>query len=231
MPEKGKKYRAALEKIQKGRLYSVDEAVPLLKETAVTKFDSSVEIHVKLGVDPRHADQMVRGTLALPGGTGKEVKVIAFVGDDSVKAAKAAGAAEAGSDELIEKITGGWLGFDVAVATPEIMKKLGKIAKTLGQKGLMPNPKAGTVTTDVEKTIHEIKAGKVEYRIDKFGIVHNMIGKVSFSDQDLLSNIQTFIRAIKEAKPSAAKGNYLQSITLTTTMGPAIRIDLSSLSK
>lgn len=231
MPKHGKKYRAALEKIENGKLYSTEEAVNLVKETSVTKFDSSVEIHMKLGVDPRHADQQVRGTLVLPSGTGKEVKVIAFVAEDQVKKAKEAGAIEAGSDDLIEKIAGGWMDFDVAVATPETMKKLGKIAKTLGQKGLMPNPKAGTVTTDVEKTISEIKSGKVEYRTDKFGNVHNLVGRVSFDKEKLVENLETFIKAIKDAKPSASKGTYIQSITITSTMGPGIKIDPSSYSK
>lgn len=231
MAKRGKKYRAVLEKIETGKYYSVDEAVNLVRETAITKFDSSIEIHIKLGVDPRHADQLVRGTLVLPGGTGKEVKVIAFVSDDQVKIAKAAGAVDAGSDDLIEKVAGGWMDFDIAVATPEVMKKLGKIAKTLGQKGLMPNPKAGTVTTDVEKTISEIKGGKVEYRTDKFGIVHNMIGKVSFGEEKLKENVEAFLKAIKDAKPSASKGAYIQSITLVSSMGPGVKIETSGLLK
>lgn len=224
--KKGKKYRAALEKIDTQKIYTIEEAVTLVKETSTTSFDSTVEIHVRLGVDPRHADQQVRGTLALPAGTGKDVRIVAFVTDDKIAEAKGAGAIEAGTQELIEKIEKGWLDFDVAVAMPDVMKNLGKIAKTLGQKGLMPNPKAGTVTADVEKTISEIKKGKVEYRVDKTGIIHNSIGKVSFDEAALKENIEAFIKAIKDAKPSSLKGSYFKSISLSTTMGPGIKVEV-----
>ncbi|MBU2523953.1 50S ribosomal protein L1 [Patescibacteria group bacterium] len=227
MSKKGKNYRAAEAKLEIGKLYSLEEAISLVKETSVTKFDSSVEVHMKLGVNPKHADQIVRGTIVLPAGTGKEVRVIAFVGDDLVATAKEAGAIEAGSNELIEKITKGWMDFDVAVAVPDMMKNLGKIAKTLGQKGMMPNPKAGTVTTDAPKTISEIRKGKVEYRTDKYGNVHNLVGKVSFDDSKLSENVNAFIKAIKDAKPSASKGTYIKSITLASSMGPGVKVDPS----
>lgn len=225
MSKKGKKYRTAKEKLQK-ESYTIDEAIPLLIETSVTKFDSSCEIHMKLGIDPKHADQTLRGTVMLPHGTGKKLKVVAFVPDEKVKEAKGAGAIEAGSEELVEKIAGGWLDFDVAVATPDQMKKIGKIAKILGQQGLMPNPKSGTVTPDPGKTIEEIMKGKVEYRNDKLGNLHNIFGKVSFGEEKLKENLNVYIKAIQEAKPSGVKGVYIRSTTLTTTMGPGIKLEI-----
>lgn len=225
-----KKYREAKKLIEKPA-YTLSEAVAVLKKTSPTKFDASCEVHMKLGLDPKQADQLLRGTVVLPHGTGKKVKVIAFVPESLVKTAKEAGASEAGSDELIEKIVKGWLDFDVAVATPEMMKSLSKVAKTLGQKGLMPNPKAGTVTTDVKKTVSEVIQGKVEFRMDKLANVHNVFGKVSFDEAKLEENLRTFLKALIQAKPAGGKGIFVQSVTLKTTMGPGIKVDLSEVSK
>jgi len=211
------------------KLYTIKEAVELLKDTSTTKFDSSTDIAMNLGIDPKHADQMLRGTLALPHGTGKEVIVIAFVDDDKIKEAKAAGAIEAGSEDLVEKISKGWLDFDIAVAAPDQMKKLGKIAKTLGQKGLMPNPKAGTVTPEPGKTIEEIKKGRIEYKNDKEGNLHNIFGKVSFGPDKLEENLRTYLKTVQEAKPSGVKGTYINSVTISTSMGPGIKIDPSDI--
>lgn len=228
MKRHGKKYREVKKLVDKP-IYELGEAIALLKKTSPTKFDASCEVHMKLGLDPKQADQLLRGTVPMPHGTGKKVRVIAFVAESLQKTAKAAGATEAGADELIEKIVKGWLDFDVAVATPDMMKSLGKVAKTLGQKGLMPNPKAGTVTqaADVAKTIGEIMKGKVEFRMDKLANVHNIFGKVSFSEAQLEENLRTFLKAIVAAKPAGAKGIFVQSVTVTTTMGPGIRLDVN----
>ncbi|MBN1494782.1 50S ribosomal protein L1 [Candidatus Peregrinibacteria bacterium] len=226
MSHKGKKYNAAKELLKDKQLYSIDEAIPLLLKTNTTKFDASCEIHIKLGIDPKHADQAVRATISLPHGTGKKVKVIAFVSDEKVAEAKKAGAIEAGSAELIEKIIGGWLDFDVAVATPGMMKEIGKIAKILGQKGLMPNPKSGTVTDKIEQVVSEIMKGKIEFRNDKLSNLHNIFGKISFGEAALKENLQTYIKAVQDAKPAGAKGVYIQSITICTTMGPGIHLEL-----
>lgn len=223
----GKKYRAAVEMVKGKAVYDLDEAVALLKKTATTKFPASLEIHIRLGVDPTHADQLVRSTVALPHGTGKEVRVIAFVSEDKVKEAKDAGAIKAGMDELIEEIQKGFLGFDVAVATPDAMKNLGKVAKILGTKGLMPNPKAGTVTPDIGKTIGEIKKGKVEFRTDKQAQMHQIFGKASFSEDHIKENLKTFIKAIVDTKPATVKGTYIKNISVATTMGPGIRLDVA----
>ena len=206
--------------------YSMDEAIDLLKKTSKTKFDSSCEIHMRLGVDPKQADQLVRSTVALPKGTGKVVRVIAFVNEDMMKEATKAGAIKAGLDTLIEEIQKGFLDFDVAVATPDAMKSLGKIAKILGTKGLMPNPKAGTVTMDIAKTIEEIKKGKVEFRTDKQAQIHQIFGKASFSAEDLKENLKTFIKAVVDNKPSGVKGVFIQNISVATTMGPGMRLDM-----
>lgn len=227
MAKHGKKYRAASEKLLSKDFYSLEEAIALLNEIKIAKFDETCEIHFNLGIDTKHADQQLRSTVVLPHGTGKEVRIVAFVDEGNVKAAKDAGATEAGTEELIEKIDKGWTDFDVAVATPDQMKKIGKVAKTLGQKGLMPNPKAGTVTPDFEAVIAEIKKGKVEFRNDKQGNIHNSIGKVSFGAEKLTDNAKTFIKAIVDAKPSGAKGAYVKSITITTTMGPGISLDVN----
>jgi len=225
----GKKYRAVLENIDRNKLYTIKEAVELLVGSSTTKFDSSSEVAMNLGIDPKHADQMLRGTLAFPHGTGKKVKIIAFVDDGKIKEAKAAGAIEAGSDDLVEKISKGWLDFDVIVASPEQMKKIGKVAKTLGQKGLMPNPKAGTVTPEPVKAIEEIMKGRIEYKNDKEGNLHNIFGKVSFGGDKLEENLLLYLKTIQEAKPSGVKGTYVNSITISTTMGPGIKIDPAEL--
>lgn len=227
MKKRGKKY-VAVKKLVEKQSYALGEAIELLKKTSTTKFDSSCEVHMKLGLDPKQADQLLRGTVAMPNGTGKTVRVIAFVMEANQKAAKAAGAIEVGADDLVEKIAKGWLDFDVAVATPDVMKNLGKVAKTLGQKGLMPNPKAGTVTTDIAKTVAEIMKGKVEFRMDKLANLHNIFGKVSFSAPHLEENLKAFIRGIIQNKPAGAKGIFIQSLTLTTTMGPGIPVDVNS---
>ena len=223
---RSKNYRAALEKIDPEKLYTLEEAIKLAKETATTKFDSSVEIHMNLGIDPKQAEQQLRSTVALPHGTGKVVRVVAFVGDDKVKEAKDAGAIEAGNEDLIEKVEKGWMDFDVAVATPDMMKNLGKIARLLGQAGLMPNPKAGTVTPEIAKVIGDVMKGQVEFRNDKLANLHNMVGKVSFDEKQLMENIQTYLKAIQEKKPQM-KGTFIKSITLTTTMGPGIKLDVN----
>ena len=224
MGKHGKKYKEAASLIQE-EAYSVEEAIELLKKTSVTKFDSSCEVHMNLGLDPKQADQNIRTSVNLPHGTGKDVRVVAFVGDENVKAAKAAGAVEAGTEDLIEKIDKGWVDFDVAVATPDQMKSIGKIAKTLGQKGLMPNPKAGTVTPDFAKTIEELKKGKVEVRVDKNANLHLVFGKVSFDDAGLKENLLTIVKAVMDVKPSTIKGVYLKSMTITTSMGPGVPLD------
>ncbi len=226
-----KKWRAAAAKIEKEKLYPIADAVKLAKESSTTKFDGSLEIHVRLGINPKKSDQSVRASVSLPHGTGKKLRVVAFVTEGKAAAAKKAGAVEAGEESLIEKIGKGWLEFDVAVATPEMMKKLGKIAKTLGQKGLMPNPKAGTVTEDFETAIAEIQKGKVEFRGDSFGILHNTVGKVSFDDAKLIENIKAYVKAVLDVKPKAVKANYVRGIALASTMGPGVRVDANQLLK
>lgn len=227
MAKRGKKYKDAAKLIDK-ESYTIDDAVALLKKTSVTKFDSSCEAHFKLGLDPKQADQNIRTTTALPHGTGKDVRVVAFVDESEVKAAIAAGAIEAGTDDLVKKIEKGWTDFDIAVAKPDQMKSIGKIAKTLGQKRLMPSPKAGTVTPDFEKAIAELKTGRVEIRVDKEANLHNIFGKVSFDEAKLKENLTTLIKAVKEAKPDSTKGVYMQNLVITTSMGPGIPVDLST---
>lgn len=222
----GKKYQESKKLIEK-EFYGLDEAIALLKKSKVAKFDSSCEVHLNLGLDPKQAEQNIRSTVALPHGTGKDVRVVAFVDDGLVKEAKDAGAIEAGTEELVKKIEGGWLDFDVAVASPDQMKSLGKIAKTLGQKRLMPSPKSGTVTPEVVKTIGELKKGKVEVRLDKLANVHNIFGKISFDDANLKENLVVILKKIKELKPDDSKGVYFKSITITSTMGPGIALDIS----
>lgn len=222
----GKKHVNAAKLVDVTKMYNLDEACDLLKKTSTTKFDSSCEVHFKLGVDTKQADQLVRATVALPHGTGKEVRVIAFVNESQAKEAKEAGAVKAGLDDLVEEILKGYMDFDVAVASPDVMKNLGKVAKTLGTKGLMPNPKAGTVTTEIGKTISELKKGRVEFRTDKQSQIHNAFGKVSFSASDLKANLKTIIKAIVDTKPSGVKGNYILGISVATTMGPGIKLDL-----
>jgi large subunit ribosomal protein L1 len=221
----GKKYRQAAEQIDREKRYSLDEALELTKKSATTKFDSTVELHVNLGVDPRQADQAVRATVVLPHGTGKQVRIAVFADGKNAEAAKAAGADRVGKDDLLADIEKGKLDFDMLVATPADMATLGKVAKVLGPRGLMPNPKSGTVTPDPAAAVKELRAGKVEFRIDKQAILHQSIGKVSFSDANLQANARTFLQAVLKAKPSAAKGTYVKAIAATTSMGPSIRID------
>ena len=218
-----KKYRQAKELVEAGKEYSASEAIELAKKTSTTKFDASIEVHVRLGVNPAAQDQQVRGTVVLPHGTGKTKRIAVVCGSDKEKEAKAAGADKVG-ESLIAEIEKGKLDFDILVATPDMMPKLGKVGKILGTKGLMPNPKAGTVTTEVGKAVKELKAGRVEFRVDKNGIVHQIIGKVSFDQKKLEENFETFLGALKNAKPSGAKGTYVLSVTLATTMGPGIKI-------
>lgn len=229
MPKHSKRFKETLEKINNEKLYDAKMALGLVKEVASAKFDETVEVAVRLGVDPKHADQNIRGTVVLPNGTGKEVKVIVFAKGEKVKEAEEAGADEVGAEELAEKIEGGWLDFDVAVATPDMMSIVGKLGRVLGPQGLMPNPKAGTVTFDIAKAVKEIKAGKIEYRVDKTGIVHLPVGKVSFSEDDLVENFKVIMDALVRERPSAAKGKYLKSVVLSSTMGPGIRVDISDI--
>lgn len=223
--KRGKRYKDLIQKVDRTRLYEAEEAVALVKETAKAKFDETIELAVRLGVDPRHADQQVRGTVVLPNGTGKTVRVLVFAKGEKAKEAEGAGADIVGAEELAEKIQGGWLDFDVAVATPDMMGVVGKLGRILGPKGLMPNPKAGTVTFDVGRAVQEIKAGKVEYRVDKTAIVHVPIGKASFATEKLAENYNTLMDALIRAKPAAAKGQYIRSITISSTMGPGIKIN------
>ncbi|MGI6317480.1 MAG: 50S ribosomal protein L1 [Firmicutes bacterium] len=225
MSKHGKKYLEAKKKIDRSRYYDPLEAFQLLKEIAGASFDETVELSVKLGVNPKHADQQVRGAVVLPNGTGKELKVVVFAKGEKIKEAEEAGADIVGGEELAEKIQGGWLDFDVAVATPDIMSVVGKLGRILGPRGLMPNPKTGTVTFDVSRAISEIKAGKVEYRTDKAGNIHVPLGKISFTEEKLLENFFTVIEALIKAKPAAAKGQYLRSISISTTMSPGIKIN------
>ena len=224
MAKRSKRYREAAKLIEDGKFYSLDEAIGLVKKTAGTKFDETIEMHVRLGVDPKYADQQVRGAVVLPNGTGKSKRVLAFVKGDKVAVAEQAGADFVGSDELVAKIQGGWLDFDVAVATPDMMGVVGRLGKILGPRGLMPNPKLGTVTPDIAKAISEQKAGKVEYRTDKQGNVHCPIGKASFDENKLTENYQMLLDTLIKAKPSGAKGQYVKSITLAATMGPGVPV-------
>jgi len=227
MAKHGKKYKEALKLIEEGKLYAAKEAVEIVKKTATAKFDETIELHVRLGVDPKYADQQVRGAVVLPHGTGKTKRVLVFAKGEKVKEAEDAGADFVGSDEMVTKIQGGWLEFDVAVATPDMMGTVGRLGKVLGPRGLMPNPKLGTVTMDLTKAISEIKAGKVEYRTDKAGNVHCPIGKASFDEAKLLENYQTLIDTLNRAKPAAAKGQYMKSITVSSTMGPGVPVALN----
>jgi large subunit ribosomal protein L1 len=226
MRTRGKKYQAARKQVPV-RPHSIEEAVPLLQKVKYTKFDETVELAVRLGVDPKHSDQMVRGTVVLPHGLGKSKRVLVIAGADKQREASEAGADEVGGEELVEKITGGWMDFDAVVATPDMMRAVGKLGKVLGPRGLMPNPKTGTVTMEIAKAVREIKAGKVEFRVDKAGVVHAPLGKTSFASDRLIANAHALMDSIVKAKPSAAKGKYLKNVTMSSTMGPGITIDTS----
>ena len=230
--KKGKKYLEALNKVDKTKVYSLDEAVKLVKETNVSKFDGSVEIAMRLNLDTRKSDQQLRGAIVLPNGTGKEKKVLVVAKGEFAKAAKEAGADFVGDTDILEKIEKeNWLDFDVMIATPDMMPLLGKLGKVLGPKGLMPNPKTGTVTTDVKKAVSDVKKGRVEYRTDSYGIVHALVGKVSFTEEALCEKIKSFVSVIVKSKPSAVKGVYVKSVSLSTTMGPGIKLDINSFDK
>jgi large subunit ribosomal protein L1 len=227
MPKRGKKFNTVVEKVDRTKRYPLEEAVQLAVSTSFVRFDETVDMAVRLGVDPRHADQMVRGAVVLPNGTGKTTRVLVFAKGEKEKEALDAGADVVGSEEVVEKIKGGWMEFDKAVATPDMMGMVGKIGKILGPRGLMPNAKTGTVTFDVAKAIREIKAGKIEFRVEKNGIVHAPVGRVSFGAEKLIPNILSLFEILMRLKPSSARGTYLKSITISTTMGPGIKVDPS----
>jgi large subunit ribosomal protein L1 len=225
----GKKYQAAL-KLVEAREYTLDQAVPLLQKIKFAKFDETVEVHMRLGVDPKHADQMVRGTVVMPNGLGKSKKVLVITSGDKLREAQEAGADFVGGEDMVNKIQSeGWTDFDAVIATPDMMRSVGKLGKVLGPRGLMPNPKTGTVTTDVANAVKEVKAGKVEFRVDKTGIIHAPVGKTSFAVEKLVENASSLITAVIKAKPSVAKGKYVRSATLCSTMSPGIRIDVSEM--
>jgi len=229
MAKRGKRYQELVKDFNRETFYEPAEALAIVKEKANAKFDETVEVAVRLGVDPRHADQQIRGTVVLPHGTGRQVRVLVFAKGEKAKEAEAAGADFVGAEDLAEKIQGGWTDFDVAVATPDMMGVVGRLGRILGPRGLMPNPKTGTVTMEIEKAVREIKAGKVEYRVDKAAIVHVGIGKASFSLEQLQDNFRTLMDAIVKAKPPAAKGTYLRKIVLSSTMGPGVRVNPNSI--
>jgi large subunit ribosomal protein L1 len=226
MAQRGKKYQQAAALVEHGRPYEPDEAMSLLKQTSYVGFDASAEAHVRLGVDPRHADQMVRGTVVLPHGIGKKIRVLAFAQGEKAQVALRAGADKVGGEDIAKRIEGGWLEFDIAVATPDMMGVVGRLGRILGRRGLMPNPKSGTITFDLERAIKELKSGRVEFKVDKAGIIHTPFGKASFEAQQLSENLAALIDAINRARPSAAKGQYFKSLTVAATMGPGIRVDV-----
>ncbi|MEX1062777.1 MAG: 50S ribosomal protein L1 [Balneolaceae bacterium] len=229
MAKRGKNYRQAAELIDRENEYTIEEACDLIKKTAKTKFDESVDMDIRLGVDPRHADQMVRGTVALPHGSGKSIRVLALVNEAKQQEAEEAGADFAGLDEYITKIEEGWADVDVIIATPDVMGKIGKLGRVLGPRGLMPNPKSGTVTMDVAGAVKEFKAGKVDFRVDKFGILHTSIGKAGFAAGELRENAQAFLQTVNKLRPASAKGHYIRSAYMSTTMGPSIPVSRSSI--
>jgi large subunit ribosomal protein L1 len=226
MAEHGKRYQDLAKLVDRNRVYPIAEAVALAKETSAVKFDASVEAHLRLGVDPRHADQMVRGTVVLPHGTGKVVRVAVFAQGEKAQEALRAGADEVGAEDLVKKIEAGWLEFDVAVATPDVMGQVGRLGRILGRRGLMPNPKAGTVTFDIERAVKEVKGGRVEFKVDKGAIIHCPVGKASFDEAQLSENLAALVDAVNRAKPTGAKGQYLRTLSIATTMGPGIRVDI-----
>src|SRR5438874_1952420 len=225
MPRRGKKYRAASEKVDPLKQYAPDEGVKLVKETAFAKFDESVELHIRTGLDPKHADQQVRGSAVLPAGTGRTQRVLVFAQGDKAREAEAAGADIVGAEELVTRIQGGWTDFDVAVATPDMMGLVGRLGRVLGPRGLMPNPRSGTVTPDIGRAIREIKGGRVEFRVDRTGVIHAPIGKVSFEEEKILQNLGALVDAVVRAKPTGAKGTYLRTFNITSPMGPAVELD------
>lgn len=225
MPKHGKKYVEARKKVDSTKLYEVGEALTLVQETATAKFNETVEVAFKLGVDPRHADQQIRGAVVLPHGTGKSRTVLVFAKGEKAKEAEAAGAEFVGAEDMVAKIQAGWFGFDVAIATPDMMGVVGKIGRLLGPKGLMPNPKTGTVTMDVTKAVNEVKAGKIEYRVDKAGIIHAPIGKAKFEHEKLVENFNALTDILVKAKPAGVKGQYIKSVTVSSTMGPGVKIN------
>jgi large subunit ribosomal protein L1 len=229
MPRHGKKYVEAAKKVEQGRAYVPVEAVDLVKDTVTVNFDPTVEAHIRLGVDPRHADQMVRGTVVLPYGTGRIVRVAVFAQGEKAQEALRAGADEVGGEDLVKKVEAGWLEFDVALATPDMMGMVGKLGRILGRRGLMPNPKSGTITFDLERAIGEVKAGRVEFKVDKGAIIHVPVGKASFEREALVANLATLLDAVSRAKPSGAKGTYLKGLTIVSTMGPGVRVDVPGL--
>jgi large subunit ribosomal protein L1 len=228
MPKHGKRYREALALLDRERRYPLSEAAELLPRISVSRFDGTVEAHLRLGVDPRHADQLVRGTVVLPHGTGRITRVIVFAQGEKAQEALRAGADEVGGEDLVKKVDAGWFEFDVAIATPDMMGMVGRLGRKLGPRGLMPNPKSGTVTFDIERAVGEVKSGRVEFKVDRSGIVHVPIGKVSFSAEQLAANVGALVDAVNRAKPSGAKGTYLRTLTLAPTMGPGLRIDIPS---
>ncbi len=228
MPKRSKKYVEAAKLVEPERRYEIGEAAELLPKLSLSKFDGTVELHLRLGIDPRHADQLVRGTVVLPHGTGRVTRVIVFAQGENAQVALRAGADDVGSDDLVKKIDEGWFEFDVAIATPDMMGTVGRLGKKLGPRGLMPNPKSGTVTFDIERAVSEIKSGRVEFKVDRAGIVHVPIGKASFAPDHLAANVATLVDAVQRAKPSGAKGTYMRTLTLAPTMGPGVRIDIQS---
>jgi large subunit ribosomal protein L1 len=227
MPGHGKKYDDAIKKVDHARLYTPQEAVALLREVSYVKFDPTVEVHIRTGLDPRHAEQMVRGSVVLPAGTGKKVRVLAFAQGEKAREAEEAGADYVGGEDVAKRIQEGWLDFDVAVATPDMMGIVGRLGRVLGPRGLMPNPRTGTVAMEIGRVIREVRAGRVEYRVDKTGVIHGPVGKLSFNDEQLLENLGAFVDAVVRAKPTTMKGVYLRSITVAGTMSPGIKLDLA----
>jgi large subunit ribosomal protein L1 len=225
MAKQGKKYRAAAEKVDPLKQYAPEEGAKLVKDTAYAKFDETIELHIRTGLDPRHADQIVRGSAVLPAGTGRSQRVVAFAQGDKAREAEAAGADVVGADELVQRIQAGWTDFDVAVATPDMMGAVGRLGKVLGPRGLMPNPRSGTVTQDIGRAIKEIKGGRVEFRLDKTGVIHVPIGKVSFGEEQILQNLSALVDAVVRAKPTGSKGQYLRTFHVSSTMGPGIELD------